>query len=268
MIPHLSLSKDEPCPQPPPISASSRSRCPRRLKSSHMGHADFRVGGKIFATLDAPEKGYAMVKLSPEEQEMFLEAEPKMFTARRRRLGPRRRDPRQTESREQDDAEERAPRRVAAPSAQAAGRKDKQVSPSTPPSPCRERICRPCSHNSDHSSADGGSLGRSRGSLRAGVARAWAAGAPIGASITHAGKRSTAPTRRRSSRPREARPAAGLLAFEGEVPVGWVQVTPRDDVPAFNSPKRLSAPAGGEAPARASGRSAASSCAPAIAARA
>jgi hypothetical protein len=53
---------------------------PEAIESSHMGHPDFRVGGKIFATLDAPEKGYGMVKLTPQEQEMFLSAEPEMFT--------------------------------------------------------------------------------------------------------------------------------------------------------------------------------------------
>jgi hypothetical protein len=53
---------------------------PEAIEASHMGHPDFRVGGKIFATLDAPEKGWAMVKLTPEEQEVLLGAEPDMFT--------------------------------------------------------------------------------------------------------------------------------------------------------------------------------------------
>ncbi len=52
---------------------------PEAIESAHMGHADFRVGGKIFATLDAPERGFAMVKLTPEEQEMFLDEAPAMF---------------------------------------------------------------------------------------------------------------------------------------------------------------------------------------------
>jgi hypothetical protein len=34
----------------------------------HQGHADFRVRGRIFATLGYPDEGYGMVKLSEEEQ--------------------------------------------------------------------------------------------------------------------------------------------------------------------------------------------------------
>src|SRR5262249_44884881 len=47
---------------------------------SHMGRADFRVGGKIFATL-TPERGIGMVKLSAEQQEMLCAAEPLIFSA-------------------------------------------------------------------------------------------------------------------------------------------------------------------------------------------
>lgn len=36
-----------------------------------MDHPDFRVGGKIFATLGYPNEKYGMVKLSPEQQENF-----------------------------------------------------------------------------------------------------------------------------------------------------------------------------------------------------
>jgi hypothetical protein len=52
---------------------------PEALESEHMGHPDFRVGGKIFATLDMPEAGWAMVKLTPEEQTVFVSAKPKAF---------------------------------------------------------------------------------------------------------------------------------------------------------------------------------------------
>ena len=38
---------------------------PGATEGSHMGHPDFRVGGKIFATL-MPVDGYAMVKLAPD----------------------------------------------------------------------------------------------------------------------------------------------------------------------------------------------------------
>lgn len=44
-----------------------------------MNHPDFRVGGKVFATLGYPEDGWAMVKLTPVEQEMFIKTEPTMF---------------------------------------------------------------------------------------------------------------------------------------------------------------------------------------------
>ena len=54
---------------------------PEAVESAHMGHPDFRVGGKIFATLSYPDKAWGMVKLTPEEQEMFLAAEPEMFRA-------------------------------------------------------------------------------------------------------------------------------------------------------------------------------------------
>ena len=54
---------------------------PETLEASHMGHPDFRVGGKIFATLSPPGKGWAMVKLTPEQQESFVRSEPKVFSA-------------------------------------------------------------------------------------------------------------------------------------------------------------------------------------------
>jgi hypothetical protein len=44
-----------------------------------MGHPDFRVRGKIFATLGYPNKGWGMVKLTPEQQERFVQAEPDVF---------------------------------------------------------------------------------------------------------------------------------------------------------------------------------------------
>jgi hypothetical protein len=45
----------------------------------HMEHPDFRVGGKIFATMGYPDKGSAMVKLTPEQQHEFNVAEPDVF---------------------------------------------------------------------------------------------------------------------------------------------------------------------------------------------
>ena len=53
---------------------------PEAVESAHMGHPDFRVGGKIFATLRYPERGWAMVKLPRRAQEKFLSAEPDAFS--------------------------------------------------------------------------------------------------------------------------------------------------------------------------------------------
>lgn len=44
-----------------------------------MGHPDFRVGGKIFATLGHPDAGWAMVRLPPDEQAAFIGARPGAF---------------------------------------------------------------------------------------------------------------------------------------------------------------------------------------------
>jgi len=52
---------------------------PETEERAHMDHPDFRVGGKIFATLGYPEDGWAMVKLTPIEQEMFVKAHPTVF---------------------------------------------------------------------------------------------------------------------------------------------------------------------------------------------
>jgi hypothetical protein len=42
------------------------------VESSHMDHPDFRIGGRIFATLGYPDEGWAMVKLTPEQQASFV----------------------------------------------------------------------------------------------------------------------------------------------------------------------------------------------------
>ena len=51
---------------------------PEALEGEHMGHPDFRVRGKIFATL-GPEERWGMVKLTPEQQAEFVRAEPDVF---------------------------------------------------------------------------------------------------------------------------------------------------------------------------------------------
>jgi hypothetical protein len=52
---------------------------PEAREVGHMGHPDFRVGGRIFATLGYPDEGWGMVKLTPEQQEAFVSAEPEIF---------------------------------------------------------------------------------------------------------------------------------------------------------------------------------------------
>ena len=52
---------------------------PEATEQSHMNHPDFRVGGKIFATLDYPERGWAMVKLPAGAQQLFILAAPQAF---------------------------------------------------------------------------------------------------------------------------------------------------------------------------------------------
>ena len=48
-------------------------------EGSHMGAADFRVGGRIFATLAAQSKGYGNLALTPEQQAAFVEELPDIF---------------------------------------------------------------------------------------------------------------------------------------------------------------------------------------------
>jgi predicted DNA-binding protein (MmcQ/YjbR family) len=48
---------------------------PGAVEASHMGHPDFRIKGKIFASLQ-PVKSEACVKLRPDQQEMVVVAEP------------------------------------------------------------------------------------------------------------------------------------------------------------------------------------------------
>jgi hypothetical protein len=52
---------------------------PGVIEGSHQGHADFRVGKRIFATLGYPDKDWGMVKLIPEQQSVLVEAEPDIF---------------------------------------------------------------------------------------------------------------------------------------------------------------------------------------------
>jgi hypothetical protein len=51
------------------------------VENAHQNHPDFRVGKRIFATMDYPRPGYAMVKLTPDQQEMLMQSEPAIFSA-------------------------------------------------------------------------------------------------------------------------------------------------------------------------------------------
>jgi hypothetical protein len=52
---------------------------PEATEGAHMDHPDFRVRNKVFASLGYPDKSCGMVKLTPEQQQLLLETEPKMF---------------------------------------------------------------------------------------------------------------------------------------------------------------------------------------------
>lgn len=52
---------------------------PEAREAAHMGHPDFRVGGKIFATLGYPDERWGMVRLTGEQQRALVEAEPRVF---------------------------------------------------------------------------------------------------------------------------------------------------------------------------------------------
>jgi hypothetical protein len=54
---------------------------PEAEERAHMNHPDFRVAGKIFATLGYPDESHGMVKLSPEDQHYFSKDHPDAFTA-------------------------------------------------------------------------------------------------------------------------------------------------------------------------------------------
>lgn len=52
---------------------------PGAEEGSHMGSPDFRVGGRIFATLASQSKGYGNLMLTPELQAEFVQEEPGVF---------------------------------------------------------------------------------------------------------------------------------------------------------------------------------------------
>jgi hypothetical protein len=48
------------------------------VEGAHMGHPDFRVNGRIFATLH-PDHQSGMVKLTPDQQQIFVREDPATF---------------------------------------------------------------------------------------------------------------------------------------------------------------------------------------------
>ena len=52
---------------------------PGAEESSHMGQPDFRVDGRIFATLASAKKGFGNLMLTLEQQTAFVEEMPKVF---------------------------------------------------------------------------------------------------------------------------------------------------------------------------------------------
>lgn len=50
------------------------------IEHAHHGHPDFRVGGKIFATLGYPSDAHGALGLTPEQQRFFLRDHPDAFT--------------------------------------------------------------------------------------------------------------------------------------------------------------------------------------------
>ena len=62
---------------------------PGAIESAHMNHPDFRVRGRVFATLGYPDDDWGMVKLPPEQQSNFVRANPDMFRPVKRAWGRR-----------------------------------------------------------------------------------------------------------------------------------------------------------------------------------
>jgi hypothetical protein len=52
---------------------------PGAQESSHMGAPDFRVGGRIFATLASQSQGYGNLMITLEQQAAFVEELPEVF---------------------------------------------------------------------------------------------------------------------------------------------------------------------------------------------
>ena len=53
---------------------------PDTTEASHFGNPDFRVGGKIFATLSLERDGYGVLLLTPDQQSGMVQDEPAVFS--------------------------------------------------------------------------------------------------------------------------------------------------------------------------------------------
>ena len=54
-------------------------KIPTAVEQSHMNHPDFRITGRIFASLGVPDANWGMVKLTPGQQRAFIEKAPEVF---------------------------------------------------------------------------------------------------------------------------------------------------------------------------------------------
>lgn len=52
---------------------------PGVVESAHMKHPDFRMEGRVFASLGYPDEEHGMVSLTPEQQQWFLRRDPAVF---------------------------------------------------------------------------------------------------------------------------------------------------------------------------------------------
>jgi hypothetical protein len=53
---------------------------PDTAEGSHFNHPDFRVAGKIFATLSLEREGFGVLLLTPEQQAGMVQDEPDVFS--------------------------------------------------------------------------------------------------------------------------------------------------------------------------------------------
>jgi hypothetical protein len=52
---------------------------PETSEAAHMSHPDFRVRGKIFATLGYPSAAWGVIGLTPKQQQAFVRDDPDAF---------------------------------------------------------------------------------------------------------------------------------------------------------------------------------------------